>query len=213
MTSKYLKFPPFYFFCLYSITFIFFTFCFNYILLDDALFYKSFGETLGVDRIAQVISQQRFFQKIGYGIIPFVLLLRAFYTAICLFIGIFVLEKKVKFNQCFNIAIKADIVFLIELIIKINYFSFLGVNSLQELNTHLFSALQWVGANNIEQWLSYPLGILNIFEVIYWILLALFLSHFTKESFGSSFGFVAKTYGIGLLLWVVFIMFLVLNFL
>ncbi|MCL1934701.1 MAG: hypothetical protein FWF53_12920 [Candidatus Azobacteroides sp.] len=181
--------------------------------MDDALFYKSFGETLGVDRIAQIIDQQRFFEKIGYGIVPLVLLIRASYTTICLAVGIFITEQNLKFGQCFNIAIKADIIFLIELIVKINYFSIFGVNSLQEVNIRLFSLMQWMGVNNVEQWLSYPMNILNIFELIYWILLALFLSGYTRKSFGTSLGFVAETYGIGLLLWVVFIMYLVLNFL
>lgn len=211
--NRYLNFSTFYFFCLYSIAFVFITFCVNYILLDDALFYKSFNEILGVERISQIIDQQRFFQKIGYGIVPFILLVRAFYTTICLAIGVLITEQNLKFSQCFNIAIKADIIFLLELIIKIDYFSLFEANSLQEINIRIFSIFQWMGVDNVEQWLSYPMNVVNIFELIYWILLALFLSDYTKRSFGSSLGFVAKTYGIGLLLWVVFIMFIVLNFL
>jgi hypothetical protein len=207
--NKYLKFSPFYFFCLYSIIFIFFTFCTNYILYNDALYYKSFEETLKANRIADIIEKQRFFQKIGYGIVPLVLLLRAFYTTICLATGAFISEQKLQFSQYFNIAIKADIIFLFELIAKINYFSVFGANSLQEIGNHLCSVLQLVGIK--EPLLLYPLGILNIFELIYWILLALFLSNYTKKSFWSSMGFVAKTYGLGLLLWVIFIMFLILN--
>jgi len=211
--NKYLKFSPFYFFCLYSIAYIFLTFCVNYILLDDKLFYKSYNEILGADSITQMISQQRFFQKIGYGIIPLILLLRAFYTAICLNIGGYITEGNIKFNQYFNIAIKADIIFLVELIIKINYFSLFEANSLKEINIHLFSILQYIGVDKIDHWLSYPVGTLNIFELIYWILLALLLTDYTKKSFRNSLGFVAKTYGIGLLLWTVFVMFVVLNFL
>ena len=213
MINRYIRLSPLYFFCLYSIVYISFTFLFNYLLLDDALFYKSYDEVLRVDRITQLITQQRFFQKIGYGIVPLILLLRAFYTATCLAVGIFITEQNLKFSQCFNIAIKADIIFLIELIIKIDYFSLLEVNSLRELDIHLFSALQWMGVNNVKQWLSYPMNVLNIFELTYWVLLTLFLSDYTKKSFGNSLGFVAKTYGVGLLIWVVFVMFIVLNFL
>jgi len=105
MISKYLRFSPFYFFCLYSILYVLFTFLFNYILLDDALFYRSFNETLGIDQITKLINRQKFFQMIGYGIIPIFLLLRTFFTAICLVIGIFITEQNLKFNQCFNIAL------------------------------------------------------------------------------------------------------------
>lgn len=183
----------------------------NYILFDDALYYKSFGETLSIDRISKLIVQQKFYQKIGYGFIPVMLLLRAFYTSVCFITGAFLSEQKLTFSQCFNISIKADIIFLFELIIKINYFSIFTADSLQKINIHILSILQLIGINNVEPWLSYSLGILNIFELTYWFLLALFLSHYTKKSFGYSLGFVAKTYGVGLLLWIVFIMFIVLN--
>jgi hypothetical protein len=147
---------------------------------------------------------------IGYGIIPLLILLRTFYTAICLITGVFLFEQNLRFSQCFNIAIKADVIFLLELIVKINYFSIVEVNSLQEINTRLFSVLQWVGTNNVEQWLLYPISILNIFELIYCILLALLLSNYTKKSFIKSLTFVSKTYLIGLFLWAIFIMYIIL---
>ncbi|MDR0232383.1 MAG: hypothetical protein LBI82_09730 [Dysgonamonadaceae bacterium] len=206
--NRYLKFSPFYFFCLYSLITIFFTFCFNYILYDDALYYKSFEETLRIDRIAKIIEQEKFFRKIGYGIIPLMLLLRAFFTSICLAIGVLISEQDFKFSQYFNIAIKADIIFLFELIIKINYFSIFGADSLQEINGRFLSVLQWTGVNNVEQWLFYPMSILNVFELTYWILLALFISNYTKKSFRSSLSFVAKTYGVGLLLWVTLVVYI-----
>ena len=111
-----------------------------------------------------------------------------------------------------NVLSKADVIFLFELTVKINYFSIFGTDSLQEVNSHLFSILQYIGYDNIEQWASYPMGILNVFELIYWLLLALFLSNYTKKSFGHSLGFVANTYGIGLLLWGIFVMYIVLFF-
>ncbi|MDR0834764.1 MAG: hypothetical protein LBN93_11410 [Candidatus Symbiothrix sp.] len=207
--ERYLKFSPFSFFCLYCILFIFLTFLANYILYDDTLFYNSFGENLGIERIDAIISQQKLFQKISYGFVPIFLFLRMFYTSICLIIGALLSEQSLKFKQCLNIAIKADVIFLLELFVRIDYFSITGVNSLDEINIRLFSVLQLIGVQ--EPWISYPFSILNIFELVYWILLALFLSNYTKKSFLFSMGFVAKTYGLGLLLWVMSVMFLILN--
>jgi hypothetical protein len=190
---------------------IIFTFLSHYILFDDTLYYKSFEEILNIDRIDKIIEQQRLFQKISYGIIPVIIFLRVFYTSICLTIGGFISEQNLKFSQCFNISVKADLIFLFELMIKIDYFSIVGTSSIQEINDHLFSILQLPMANNMEPWIRYPSGIVNIFELIYWILLAILLSNYTKKSFVSSIGFVAKTYGIGLLLWITFITFIILN--
>ncbi|GHT21765.1 hypothetical protein AGMMS4957_11000 [Bacteroidia bacterium] len=207
--NKYLNFSPFYFFCLYSALFIILTAVSNYLLYDDALYYESLGDRLDIARIDEIIKQQKFFQKIGYGIVPIQLLLRIFYTSVCLIIGALLSEQNLNFSQCFNIAIKADIIFLLELFVKIDYFAIAGINSLEEMNIRLFSVLQLAGAK--ETWMLYPLSLLNIFELVYWILLAIFLSNYTKKSFGYSIGFVAKTYGLGLLLWVMFVMFLILN--
>jgi hypothetical protein len=124
--------------------------------------------------------------------------------------GVVVSEQNLKFGQCFNISIKADIIFLFELMLKINYFSIVEANSIQEIDIHFLSILQLIGFN-IDIYMTYPLGILNLFELAYWFLLASFFSNYTKKSFWTSLGFVAKTYGIGLLLWILFIMFIILN--
>ena len=190
--------------------FIFFTSMANYILYDDSIYYRTFAETLGVDRITEIIERQKLFQKIGMGFIPILLLIRSFYTSICLGTGALVSSVQLNYGQCFNIALKADIIFLFELFIKINYFSVIGVNSIQELNIHLFSVLQWLRINNIEQWLFFPLGVLNVFELIYWVLLSLFISYYTQKSFWNSLGFVMKTYGCGLLLLIIFVIYITL---
>jgi len=175
----------------------------NYILFDDALYYDAFGEIIGAERMEEFIEQKKFYQKFGYLFIPLLLLLRPFYTALCLTTGALLSEQNLTFGQGFNVALKADATFLFEVMIRINYFSIVGANSLQEINTPLFSLLHWIGTDNIEPLLSYPLNILSVFELIYWILLALFVSVYTQKKFWRSFWFVLTTYGIGLLLLII----------
>lgn len=163
-----------------------------------------------VERIDYMIQQQRLYQKIGYGVIPIMIALRAFYTAICFSTGAFITEQNITFKQCFNISLKADIIFLLEVLVRINYFSLTGVNSLEEINIRIFSIYQLLGMN-IESWSTYPFHVLNIFEFGYWVLLVLFIRNYTQNSFRRSIGFVVKTYGLGLLLWIGFVIFLMLN--
>jgi hypothetical protein len=181
----------------------------NYILFDDALYYNAFGDILGAEHIEQLIEQQKFYKNLSYLLIPLILLIRPFYTATCLVTGAVLSEQKLKFKQSFNIALKADAVFLLEVMIRIIYLSIVGTNSLQEIGIPLFSVLQWLGVDNVAPYLSYPLGILSVFELIYWILLSIFISIHTKKKFWSSFYFVLSTYGIGLLLLVIAVIYIV----
>jgi hypothetical protein len=182
----------------------------NYILFDDALYYSTYGEILGADRIEQMIEQQKNYQIWGYLLIPLILLLRPFYTATCLMTGSLLSEgeQNLKFGHSFNLALKADAIFLLEVMIRINYFSIVGADSLQEINIPLFSAIQWLGVDNVVSYLAYPLGILSVFEFIYWILLSVFVSTYTQKGFWRSLYFVLTTYGIGLILLCIAVMYI-----
>jgi len=180
----------------------------NYILFDDALYYDAFGEIIGAERMAELIEQKKFYQKFGYLFIPLLLLLRPFYTALCLTTGALLSEQNLKFGQSFNVALKADVIFLLEVMIRINYFSIVGANSLEDINTPLFSLIHWIGADNVQPFLAYPMGILNVFELTYWVLLSIFVSVYTQKKFWRSLYFVITTYGIGLLLLVIAVIYI-----
>ncbi|MDR0437306.1 MAG: hypothetical protein LBH22_03265 [Bacteroidales bacterium] len=180
----------------------------NYILFDDALYYDTFGDIVGAERMEQFIEQTRFYQKFGYLFIPFLLLLRPFYTAMCLTTGALLSEQNLKFGQSFNVALKADAIFLLEVMIRINYFSIVGADSLQDINTPLFSLIHWIGTDSVQPFLAYPMGVLSVFELTYWILLSIFVSIYTKKNFWRSLWFVITTYGIGLLLLVIAVIYI-----
>lgn len=77
------------------------------------------------------------------------------------------------------------------------------------------SALNIVGYKGLESWFIYPLQVLNLFELAYWLLLAYFIGKlaFTEKDKGKpmdlGFKIVASSYGSALLLWVVVVMFYV----
>lgn len=180
----------------------------NFILFDDALFYREFGEIVGVENVPMLIEQTRFFQRFGYLFIPLLLLIRPFYTALCLSTGALLSDQNLTFGQSYNLALKADAIFLMEIMIRINYFSIVGADSLAQLSTPLFSLLHWIGPDNVLPLFAYPLGVFSVFELIYWILLAAFVSTFTQKSFWRSFYFVLTTYGIGLILLVIAVIYI-----
>uniref|UniRef100_UPI004047898B hypothetical protein n=1 Tax=Flavobacterium sp. TaxID=239 RepID=UPI004047898B len=96
------------------------------------------------------------------------------------------------------------------------------VNTTASLNEiqyfYPLSALNIVGYQSVESWFIYPLQVLNLFELAYWLLLSYFVGKlaFTEKDNGKpmdlGFKIVASSYGSVLLLWVVVVMFFTLNY-
>jgi len=89
---------------------------------------------------------------------------------------------------------------------------FMDIQTIEDLmKADVFSLLGWTGAENVPTWLQYPLSVVNVFELGFWILLAGGMSYLLQKRWTQMLGFVAATYGVGLLIWVLFIVFLQLN--
>ena len=210
--KKYLNTDLAIFFIILTSVTIILTYLSHHILLSDKFYYDFLSNTIAQNRISSYISQQRIIQKIGYFFIPLVIILRAFYTSCCLYVGCFFEENDISFSKCLNISLKADIVFLLELFIKIDYLLFFGFSSLDEFNIRPLSLFQLL-SSHIEPWARYPFFVLNLFELLYWYLLVVFFSYYNNKGFWKSLLFVFKTYGLGLLVWIVIVMFISINIL
>jgi hypothetical protein len=109
----------------------------------------------------------------------------------------------------------AEFVFLIPTIFKLLWFLFIQTSyTLQDLQYfHPLSALSIFDPLSLEPWLVYPLQVLNIFEAIYWVVLACLLSkEFPELDINRSMGVVVGGYGTGLVIWVILVMFLTLTY-
>lgn len=74
-----------------------------------------------------------------------------------------------------------------------------------------FSILSFFGSENVVSWLHYPLQTLNLFLVLYVVLISWLLSKQWKPNFVESLNIVIPSYGIGLLLWMALVVFLTLQ--
>lgn len=107
----------------------------------------------------------------------------------------------------------ADSVFLIPSFIKVVWFSFQPDYTLEDLQYFMpGSLLNLFNPKEIEPWLVYPLQSINIWEVAFWFALAYELKGYFEEDYTKSFSTVMASYGSGFLIWVVFVVFLTLNF-
>ena len=129
-----------------------------------------------------------------------------------LYIWLFFNNKDIKFKELFLVVVKAEFIFLVVGIIKLVYLASSSDLTFEDIQYYQpLSALSIVGYDEIAAWFIYPLQILNLFELAYWILLAYLLARQVQVTVDNAFKVVLGSYGSALVIWVVFIMFLTLN--
>ncbi|MHB9141754.1 MAG: hypothetical protein ACYC25_07775 [Paludibacter sp.] len=188
------------------------TFVIHYLFIFDGIYYQSFGERIASDRIANMIQQSHKWQWLGYAFIPVVVLLRISFTAICLYSGAFISNLKVQFKDLFKVALLAEFVYVLAGIAKLIILIFFKeVNTLNDLQFQPLSLQELLGNRVTDALFIYPFSLINVFEFLYWLALAWLLSGIIEKPLGRSLKMVATSYGTGLALWVLFVMFITVN--
>lgn len=185
----------------------------NYFLFSDTSLYNSFPEQLSHDKIKDLVEQTHKWIWIGYAFLPILYLFKFSIIAIILQAGFFFFDRKISFSIIFKAVMLAEIPFLVVPVIKLFWFLFIQTHyTLNDLQYFFpLSALQLFDVKSLPTWQIYPLQLFNVFELIYWVLLAYWLKRLLNISLNKSMEVVASSYGTGLVLWVVFITFLSLN--
>ena len=183
----------------------------NYIITKD-VYYNTLGEQLTLERIDEMLDSQAKWKWLGYVVSPLVIVIQTGLIAVCINCGTFMMDYKVKFNAIFKIVLKSSVVFLIWKLLMTFIYLFMEIKVFDDLvKADKFSVAGFVAKDALPTWLMYPLSILNVFEAIFWLLLAYGMSRLIHKTFSKSLSFVAVTYGVGLLMWMLFIVFLSLN--
>ena len=97
-------------------------------------------------------------------------------------------------------------------IIRMFWFGLIRVPESQiEMQVMPLSLMRFFDPSTIEPWLIYPLNTMNIFEVLYFLMLSSLMAEAIQIKFRKAFDLVFVSYGSGLLLLMVVQMFLILN--
>lgn len=198
-------------FVLYCIFLVVFYFWIDYAILRDLVFYEFYSDKFSESRIYELLDFRKEWLWITYPIKLLIQLIVIQIPAMLLYLGLYLGKYEIRYKQVFEIVLISEFVFFIPLLIKIIWFSYHPV-SMEAVR--LFSPLSLFSlfnADSLQEWLFYPLKVLNIFEVIYWILLAFLLAKYLKSSLDSMLKIVLGYYVSFLFCWVVFIMFISLG--
>lgn len=173
----------------------------------------SLVEKYEYDRLIRIMQNREHNSWIFYLLIPIRVFIKIFFVASCLWISIFFAEIKLSFRKLIAVSVGAEIINLVPSLLKIGWFTLIKteytLNDLQRFPT--FSALSLFEREYVEKYLMYPLHLLSIWELAYWILLAYGLSRVLQKPISEGMRLVAVSYGPALALWVLFVVFLSVN--
>lgn len=168
--------------------------------------------------VQEYMENQKKWWWMSYAVIPLLIGIKILLVAFCLnFIKLLDLPKadQIKYGDFLFLALLAESVFIIGGFYKFIYFYWINTNyTLEDVQTYYpLSLINFKENISTEKWLAYPLQLINLFELFYWVLLAWGLREFLegKISYLKSFGLVVITYGVGLLFWTATVCFLILN--
>lgn len=187
-------------------------FSLGYLFCNDNLYYQSFENQFSIERIDRIIKVSNKWQWLGYILIPIIIIIQTSYTAVCLYTGFFLTNLKVRFKDLFKVALLANIIFVLAGLVKLVILIFFKeVNTLSDLQFQPLSLMELFDKDTIDSMFIYPLSLISVFELLYWLSIAWLLTGVVEKPLGSTLKTVASSYGTGLLLWVLFVMFLTVN--
>lgn len=186
-------------------------------LISDTLYFNTFADQLTYEQIEDFIAQGKQWEWLSYVLIPLVYLIKFSLVGLVLSLGLWLVTGRYEFKRLLGVAIEAEVIFLLPLVIKIFWFLFVQTGyTMQDLQFfYPLSALSLFDYQSLEPWLVYPLQVLNVFEVAYWVVLAYGVAPYPPKgefSLERAFGLVAASYGTGLVVWVAVMMFLTLSY-
>ncbi|GAB5553646.1 MAG: hypothetical protein Sapg2KO_32370 [Saprospiraceae bacterium] len=182
------------------------------VLLTEALFYNSFGEQMAYERIEEMIAQQQSFRWLSYALIPVFLVVQLFLISLCLNVGTILYEYKIGFKKLFGMMAQASVWLALVGVLQLLPLYFSDIQTLDQMGRiDWFSLAALFSEANLPLWLLLPLKLLSLLTVFTLLLLAGGMHYLTGHPYHKMLGFVTLTYGLGMILLVLLLVFLQLN--
>lgn len=185
----------------------------DHLIFNDNFFYRTFSDQMSIQNIDQLLSFTEKIWWFNYLFQPIYVLLKALFVVLCITTYSILNDIEFSLKNFFKLAVFAEVIFIVSHSI---YFFNLYINrttlTLETVANYFpLSLLSFYGVENVVSWLHYPIQSLNLFEVLYVLFISWLLSKQWKPNFVESLNIVLASYGIGLLLWMVLVVFLSLQ--
>lgn len=183
----------------------------DYFILTDLVYYEFYSDKFSEARVYELLDFRKEWLWVTYPVKLLIQLIALQIPAMLIYLGLYLAKYEISYKKVFEVVLIAEFVFFIPLLIKIIWFSYYPVSM---ETVRLFAPLSLFSlfdAESLQEWLFYPFKVLNVFEVVYWILLAFLLAKYLKSSLDAMLKIVLGYYVSFLFCWVVFVMFISLG--
>ena len=183
------------------------------LLITEEVYLESLGDQMGVDRVKVMLKLQAEWEWVGYALVPVLYLLKLILIALCLNVGTLLFNYKVPFHKLFRLALIAETVFLVPILLKLLWFLLVQTSFTLDDFQYFYplSMLNFFESGSVAKWWVYPLQLANVFEVAYWLLLAYGLHRLLKTHYDQALTLIFVSYLPGLILWVTVVTFLTVS--
>ncbi len=189
----------------------------NYVLqsyiINDNIYIDYFQNQLGYERILKMVNEQKKWAWLNYALLPVIYLLKFSLITFWVLCGTIIAGYKITFKSIFKVVLVTEFVWLLPSFTLIIWFGLIETsytfNDVQYFAP--LSLLNLFNASQLDPWLIFPLKSLNLFEVIYLLVLALGIKKIMKKDYDSALKFTLPVYGSALVVWILFVTFLSIN--
>ncbi len=185
----------------------------NTYIATDSFYYSILENQYSIDTIERLIISNKNNIWLSYLFAIIFLLFKLIGTSIVLYTAIKLFELQINFINCLRIILLAEFIPILSSITKYLYFYIYPPGNFEVLQNFNPLGLSSILRNDvIPKYLLYPIQQLNLFEVGYWLLLAYGIKSLGNVNFKKALKITSLSYGVGLLIWCIFIVFLQLQF-
>ena len=182
------------------------------VLINETVFYNTYSEQLTYDRAIKLFEKMNDISWMSYAFTPVILLIKFSLISLVLYTGVVFcnLQGKISLGFVFKIVIASEVIFIIAGFIKFFWFYlFAGNYDLNDLGFfYPLSLINLFNKSEVSNLWKYPLQTVNLFHLVYILLLAYGFSNSNKMNRKESEKIVLLSYLPTLILWVVLVMFI-----
>jgi hypothetical protein len=177
--------------------FISFLFCLCYLSLQHYIFTKeiylyNFSDQLSISQVENLIDVQNKYEFLSYVLLLLISLFKYTIISLILLTAFTIADIKVNYHSLIKIVVLCELIFIIPFIIKLIWFSSANSNyTIEDVQFFMpLSLLNIFDYTTLNKILIYPFQLLNIFEIIYWVLLGYGISKLINNNFDKAFKIV-----------------------
>ena len=182
------------------------------IIFDVQFYYRSLQSKFSIDSIDNIVLSNKKMDLLAYCLMPFILCIKWFLVSLVLYIGTKLFDIDLYFNSCYRLVVVAEVI-PVSILISKTLFLYIyppeNIEYVQEINP--LGLINLFKKDTFPEYLIYAIHQINLFEFAYCILLAFGIKILSDITLKKSLAITVISYGFGLSIWCIFIVFLQLQ--